>query len=170
MSCFSIAYHMDIITGPAGAIYKSINQTHKELAYGVGEMLTIILITTFGFIYFGYSIMVINVCVVSSVVVTALLYMTYNNYSFGISQKDFWCEVMIPGLVPYGIGFVLIWIMQPWFSEISHDRWQTFHLFLMAFFLYTTITIFIVLYVLCRKEEKTMLLERFVRIFRKNKS
>lgn len=166
MSFFTIAYQMDIITGPAGSIYKSINHPEKELAYGILEIILIVLGTAIGFIYFGYTVMVINVCVVSMKVLASLIYLAYSNYFFKIKQTPFWLKVFIPGLFPYLVGYVQFRLMHPWFEAVAQNRWETFGLLIAALGIYMIIVMALTLGVFCSSQERAMLRDHLYHSFK----
>lgn len=137
LSWFTIAYQLDTLTGPPSAIYRAINQPQKELYYGFLQLVTVVIAAAIGFTLYGATIAMINITVVSMMVLSALSYLYFSNKFLGVSQKEYLCTVLLPGLLPYAIGFALWWLTQSFYEHAT--RGEIFTLFLGCLSLYLAI-------------------------------
>lgn len=167
MAIFTLAYFMDIVTGPASAIYRSINQPRKELIYGLIQFILVILSVAAGFYYYGASVMVLNVCCVSMVTVSSIIYLVYSNRYFQIGHWHFILEVFVPGFFPFACAFALAWATSSWFSaDVLQSRWITLGYLTIDFAIYTIATVVILWMVFCHKDERQHLKEQLRSLFK----
>lgn len=154
LAWFTIAYQMDVLTGPASAIYRSINKPGQELIYGVLQLLLVVVGTATGFLFFGYTIMAINIAVASMKVISALIYISYSNRYFKVSEIEFFFKVYFPGLVPYIFGYGLAWLSSQWFLEVKDNRIDTLFYLLFVWIAYVlTIPAFLYAF-FCQEDEQ----------------
>lgn len=166
LTWFSIACQMDTMTGPASAIYRSINRPARELVYCSLQFVLVILAAVLLFSIYGYSFTTINISVVSMDVLSALIYLFLCNRFFQFSQTTFALRVILPGFVPYLCGFIIYWIMRPWFLMTVNSRYETFGLLLLGLFLYLAVTLPVIYFLLCEKEERQKIRRQLIHTFR----
>lgn len=82
LACFTIAYQMDVLTGPGSAIYRGINRPWRELFYSGLQLFLVLIAAAALFLLYGASIWTINAAVVSMMVLSALIYIFRNNIFF----------------------------------------------------------------------------------------
>lgn len=154
LAWFTIAYQMDVLTGPASAIYRSINQPRKELIYGYLQLSMVVVAVAVGFFCCGYTIAVINITVASMKVLSALIYLLYSNQNLDVSHRKYFFEVIVPGLIPYAFGYSLMWLSLPLFASAANNRYETFFYLLLACIAYTVAASLFLFFVICTKKEK----------------
>lgn len=151
LSWFTIGYQMDTLTGPISAIYRAINQPLRELFYGIAQLSLTLTAACLGIYLFGASFDIINITVASMMVAAACAYLYVSNRFLNISHITYFFSVILPGLYPYAIGFVLWWLMKPYFLNLS--RIDTLWMFLLSLALYLIVWLpFLFLVVLSKTE------------------
>lgn len=165
LAWFTIAYQMDVLTGPVSAIYRSINKPLREWAYGILQLLLVVAAAFIGFMQFGYTIQVINVSVATMMVASALIYIGWNNSYLRISQLKYLVEVIFPGLIPYAFGYGLFALFAPWFANFRDHRTDTFLLLFLAWVIYVMIVPSFFYAFFCHKEEKKWIRSRIAKPF-----
>lgn len=152
LTWFSFAYQMDTLTGPASNIYRAINKPSKELFYGFTRFFFVLSGTAIGFYFLGISIMTINVSVASMMVFAALCYLCFTNCFLSVNQREFFYKVLIPGILPYLIGFILWEFSQSWFEQAT--RLENLERFLVCLVIYLAVWIPILYWGICTFEER----------------
>ena len=154
MAWFTIALQFNLLTGPASAIFRSVKQPVKELWYGGIQLLL------FAFVAYPYlsltepSIASLNAVLIFFTVITAIGYIIYFNSYFQIDHWRYFTQVIIPGFIPYVIGFGIALLSQPWFEELDQQRWHTLLLLIGMFAVYVITAPVILLYFFCPKLER----------------
>lgn len=162
LACFTIAYQMDIVTGPASAIYRAINQPSRELVYPLLQLVLVLAAAAAGIAMFGASITVINATVASMMVVSALIYVFRSNRFMKISHWTYAQIVLLPGLAPYLIGYLLYLPMQNRFVGLT--RWEMLALLMVALAIYTLVLCFCFYFLIFSRDERTSLKRLFHRV------
>lgn len=158
MTFFTFAYQMDVLTGPASAIYRSINQPAKELLYGFLQLILVCLATFIGFYFWGYTMMVIIVGVSSMMVLAALIYIVFNNRNFNVTQSQYLKTILIPGFIPYICGALIAWSSSFWYTEtVAAYRLYVFIYLVICFSLYLAIVSSIIYFLLLNQNERKYL-------------
>ena len=155
LACFSIACQMDTLTGPASAIYRSINRPLRELVYCTLQFFFVLMAAFFLFSVYGYSFTTINIAVVAMDIVSVLVYLYLCNRFFQVSHWTYFRQVLLPGLIPYLFGYGIYGIMHSWFQTAAESRWETFGLLCLAAGVYLFLLIPFFYYGLCKKEERS---------------
>jgi len=160
LACFTIAYQMDVLTGPGSATYRGINRPFRELFYPLLQC--VLVLGTFAtlFYLYGPSIWIINVSVASMMVLSALIYIYRNNSFLQVSQRHYFKHVFLPGLLPYILGGALYLILEPLMLPYLKARWTLFYAFLGALALYLLIAIPFYYFALLDREERFFLKQR----------
>jgi O-antigen/teichoic acid export membrane protein len=154
LAWFTIACQMDVLTGPASAIYRSINEPMKELIYGGFRFVAVVICVAVGFYFFGVSILVINATVVSMIVWTALFYIVFSNNYLQINQRLYFDHVLFPGLIPYLLCYALAFLTQNWFEAVTENRWKSLIYLLSLLSIYLACWMPFVYKFLCTGEER----------------
>lgn len=154
MAWFTIALQMNLLTGPASAIFRSIKKPAKELWYGGVQLIL------FAFLAYPLlsltepTITSINTVLISITVITAIAYIFYFNAFLKIDHWRFFTQVMIPGCIPYLIGFGIAILTKPWFEEFDQQRWNTLLLLIGTFAIYSITAPLALLYFFCPRSER----------------
>jgi len=153
---FTIAYQMDVLTGPASAIYRSIEKPVKELYYGASQLLLVILLAVLVFPLYGVSIMSINGVVVAGMVATALAYLAYSSLFLEVKLHHFFVKALFPGLLPYLVAFFLFFFSAGFFMQ-AEGRGEIFGKLLILFAIYAAVMAVLTLFVICDRTERAAL-------------
>ncbi len=152
LACFTIAYQMDVITGPVSAIYRAVNQPERELVYPLLQLVLVLIIAAGGIALFGASIPLINATVASMMVLSALIYLFLSNRFMQISQRHYLQTVLFPGLLPYLLGYFLFVVCESWFNGLN--RWEATALLAASFGFYSLLLGLLYYFLIFDKEER----------------
>lgn len=155
LTWFTIAYQMDTLTGPISAIYRAVDEPQKELYYGFTQLFLTLVAAGIGFYLYGPSVKIINITVSSMMVISALLYLYKSNNHLNINQIRFLQSVIIPGLYPYLIAFILWEATKHLFIGLS--RLDTFWLFLVCSGIYLIVWTPLLFWGVCSAQERQIL-------------
>lgn len=158
--CFTIAYQMDVLTGPGSATYRGINRPFRELFYPLSQFLLVLGAFALLFSLYGASIWTINASVASMMVLSALIYIYRNNRFLEVPQWHYFKHVFLPGLLPYLIGGALYLLLAPLMIPYLKERWTLFYTFLGALTLYLLIAIPLYYFIFLDREERLFLKQR----------
>jgi O-antigen/teichoic acid export membrane protein len=162
LAIFSPAYQMDVLTGPASAIYRSTENPSRELVYNVGRFFLVVAAISFLFWSFGASFTTINWGVASMMVLSSLIYICLANRFMLVSQLGYVKEVLLPGFIPYAIGFLLFWLSRGWYESVATDRWRILPYLITMLAIYSiTAPLFLYFFIL-HEDEKKYLSQRFL--------
>jgi len=156
LASFTIAYQMDVLTGPASAIYRSIQQPIKELIYAVLQLVLVIIGTLICFYWFGYTILAINLGVVSMKVLSALYYFWYSNRFLKVCNYSAIGQVLVPGLIPYVIGGILALAMSFWLPWQDFSRLSSVLLVFAAGLIYMIVCLAVIYWGVISKQERSI--------------
>lgn len=126
MAWFALPYQLHVLTGPGTSLFKGMNTPQKELLYPVSQLLLVAITVGIGLLTVGKTIMMIVVSVSFSMVVSALFFQIYANHQLGVSQREFFMRVLLPGLTPYVVGFALASVTGGWVNLEPVDRLDAF--------------------------------------------
>lgn len=154
MTWFTIALQMNLLTGPASAIFRSIKKPSRELLYGGIQLLL--------FVFAAYPILslttpnitLINMVIIVITVITASAYLIYFNTYFHVDHWRYFTRVLVPGFIPYMIGLGLEVLFDDWFDEAAGDRWQTLFILATVFAVYAFAASATLFFIFCPKAER----------------
>src|SRR5690606_12070887 len=63
LSCFALPYQIEVIGGPASAMFRSVNRPAIELWYGITELVLVLCTVSLVFFFISPSVLTINLCV-----------------------------------------------------------------------------------------------------------
>jgi len=126
LAWFALPYQLHVLTGPGTSLFKGMDQPQKELVYPVSQLVLVAITVGFGLVTVGKTLMMIVVAVSSSMVLSSLSFCVYANRQLGVSQASFLLRVLLPGLIPYVIGFSLASITGTSVDPEPVDRLQAF--------------------------------------------
>jgi O-antigen/teichoic acid export membrane protein len=122
LACFTLPFQLNVLTGPASTVFRSIGKPRHELIYPLLQLLLVVVLVAVGFWLIGVNNEVIAVSVALAMVASALVYLVYTNRYLGISQHHFCRRVLLPGMVPYATGFTILCVLQSWVHSVAFDR------------------------------------------------
>jgi O-antigen/teichoic acid export membrane protein len=122
LAFFTLPYQMNVLTGPGSALHRGVNKPTRELVYPLSQLALVALTVSCGFWWLGQTLIVIAGAVAAAMVLSVLVYMAYTNRVLGISQTKYLWRVLLPGLVPYVVGFGLYFASRNFL--VSLDRIQ----------------------------------------------
>ncbi len=155
---FAIAYQIEVVTGPASAIYRGINRPKRELLYGGVRLLLLSLVAPIVFFYWGTSMTTINTVTVSTAITAAIFYFWISNRFFEIPQHLFFKEVLLPGLWPYLCALVLAWGSASWIASLHDSRFAIIGALFILLCLYILIC-FLVLFLLVLTDKERQIVK-----------
>ena len=139
MTIFCLPWQMNVVTGPASAVFRGVGKPAWELVYPVSQLLMVAVLVPVGFALAGRSLAVISVTVGGSMVASALAYLWFANKRLGVSQFHFARRVLLPGLLPYVAGTALALAAWPWTAHAHYSRFGATTLVVAAGIAYTAI-------------------------------
>jgi len=139
LACFTLPFQLNVLTGPASTVFRSIGKPSHELIYPLLQLLLVVLLVAGGFWLVGVSNEVIAVTVAIAMIVSALAYLVYTNRYLGIGHIHFCRHVLLPGLVPYATGFAILGLLQSWVHSVALDRSGSALVILATGVLYLTV-------------------------------
>jgi len=125
LTCFTLPFHLNVLTGPATNMYRGMGIPARELIYPVSQLILVVVFVAFGFHYFGKDVVVITATVAAAMILSALFYMIYTNRFLRFSQMRFLRVALLPGLWPYLTGFVIYLGLAPWLDGVMDNRWES---------------------------------------------
>lgn len=163
---FCLPYQLHQLTGVASAFHRS-NQAARELVYPISQLLLVAIMVVGGFFWLGKSVLVICGAVGMSMVVSSLLYIAYSNRFLEIGNREFFTQVLLPGIIPYLIGVGLAWMARPMFAWAGTERWRLLLVLGGAGCVYAVLTSTYLYRVICGPGERESLRRQALHVFRK---
>jgi O-antigen/teichoic acid export membrane protein len=157
LAVFTLPYHCNVVTGPASAIYRGINQPLRELFYCTIQFILVLFAASFLFRGWGASFWTINLAVASMMILSVILYIYRSNHFLKVPHGEYLKRVVLPGLFPYVIGGALALAIHPWFHAVQDLRWQTLGLLAVSLALYGLILLPLYYWGILDHKEKAML-------------
>ena len=150
---FCLPYQLHILTGPVSAGLRGVGKPSKEFLFPLSQLILVVITTSAGYLWKGVTFSVINAAVATSMILSSLFYILYNNNLFGVSQIEYLKKVVIPGLIPYFLGFVVMKTLSAWCAWTELSRWNLVGVMAIAWLAYSLLTgLFIIRTALNRKE------------------
>jgi len=162
LTCFTLPFQLNVVTGAASNVYRATGQPVRELLYPCSQLLLVVLLTGMGFAYFGVEVWVIVVSVATSMILSALLYCVWSNRFMKISQLLFLRQVLLPGVTPYLTGIVLFVLYTPWMASSVDSRSGSLMVVLATGATYVTVQFALMWYLQMSDGEKSFLRDRFM--------
>jgi len=114
MICFTLAFQLHVLTGPASALFKGVNRPSLELVYPLVQLLLIGISIGVASLFWDISVTIIALTVSSSMVLSALIYLAYTNVVFKVGLGAYVWRVILPGLFPYPLALTLAGLSILW--------------------------------------------------------
>ena len=158
MTIMCLPYQLHELTGPASAMHRAQGKPSRELIYPLMQLSFVAITVATGLLAFGKTLMVICGAVALSMVGSALLYLLYTNRLLGVEQPRFWRSVLLPGLLPYLVGFSLLLPLRSAF--VLSSRLMTLGWLALAGIIYVLLMLAIGYRWLIDDSERVILLEK----------
>ncbi|MFN0085247.1 MAG: oligosaccharide flippase family protein [Blastocatellia bacterium] len=165
MSLVCLPYQMNELTGPASAYHRSTGHPRRELVYPLTQLGLVALTVSFGFAWFGQTVLVICVAVAASMVLSALVYLGYTNRYMGLSMALYARQVLLPGIAPYAVGFACAWLTRPAFAWAGTGRWQTLPVIAVSGLGYMAVTTALLYGGMSERNERERMRRQFMEMF-----
>lgn len=157
MAWFALPYQLHVLTGPGTSLFKGMDKPEKELVYPISQLILVAVTVGIGLLTVGKTLMMIVVTVSSSMVVSSLIFQVYANNQLGVSQREFFMRVLLPGLAPYVIGFALASVTSGIVEMHPADRLEAFYTLALNGALYVIITPLFIYRLMCDWGEREFL-------------
>ncbi|HIE01817.1 MAG TPA: MATE family efflux transporter [Thiotrichaceae bacterium] len=166
MVLMTFPQHLHVLTGPGTTFFKGIEQPSRIFIYQLLRITLIGIALAIVFKLFQINIINIVITIVLATIVSALIFIFYTNKIIGLKNRAYVTKVIIPGLIPYGVGYLLFWLLTPWVALAMNDRWYAVSFVLVSGIIYSLITLFFLYLGIFDKSEKNRfhqwLLEKYV--------
>lgn len=151
MSMFTLPVQFHTLTGPASSMFKGIGKPWREFMFPLIHLGVLVLFVPLGFYLFETGETTVElqqqntinlsilVCVAQTI--ASFIYMYYANHKFGISQVRYFVHAVGPGLVPYLVGLVLLFVTKPIFAPFHGDRWPTLAILVVVGIVYVLLNL-----------------------------
>ncbi len=165
MSISTLLHYFHALTGPGSSFFKGIDRPVNNLVYSIGRLILTVISVTLILGLFGVTIINIILATTVATVLASLHYIYINNRFIGVPQWTFITKVMLPGLTPYAISYLLYWSALPWLTPTLTNRWQAFYFIVINSIIYTLITFGIVYGIIFNQKEKNRFHRRVLKVW-----
>lgn len=167
MALFSLPQQLHVLTGPGTAFFNGINEPMKALYNPLLRTILTGLGATVLFTFYEVDIVTISVMVAVTTIIAALLYSVYTNYVIGLGQLSFITKVLLPGLMPYFIGYMIFWSFLPWLDAAMLSRWYAAALVLIGGALYCLLVPLVTYWLIYQAHERQQTRDKIAKIVAK---
>jgi O-antigen/teichoic acid export membrane protein len=120
----AVGYHFHALTGPATTYFQGIHQPWRPLwAFLVPQALLGAAILFLALPVLGQGLLAVIVAMAAARVLSSLLFLAQANSALGYSQWRALGYVLLPGLLPYAVGYGLEYAVGPWLAGLGSSRW-----------------------------------------------
>ncbi len=165
MTIGSFPQHLHILTGPGSAFFQGIEKPSRTLTYSLGRItfVTICLTSLFHFVQSPTVVQV--VCAVAiSTILGSLNYLRYINHFLSVPHWQFVKRVLIPGFIPYVIGYILTVLLDNWISVALEHRLYAIALILVCGALYSLTTASVLYFFVLDEQERSNIRRRVLKL------
>ncbi|OUD14150.1 hypothetical protein [Thioflexithrix psekupsensis] len=141
MTIVAFPQHLHILTGQGSAFFQGIEKPARTLTYSLGRLS---LVTVFLLLLFHFEKHPTVVHVVATVALAtvfgALNYFNYINRFLAVPNMEFIRRVLVPGFVPYLIGYLLTLLLSHWIEIALQNRWYAIGVVLVSGVIYSVVS------------------------------
>lgn len=120
---FSVGSQIHLLTGPGTSILKAAGRPKMEFHYSLANCVALAVFVPLSRIVQGsWTTTGIALACTLSTAVSATWFLRQAHRELGVSTRDYCREVLIPGLLPYAAGILLLLPAAPWASAGSRLR------------------------------------------------
>ena len=170
LTLFCIPFHLNVVTGPGSAIFRSIERPAKELTYPLMQSTLVTALVAISFTVNGVNLYSIAIAVAAAMVISALLYIVYVNRELRVAQVTFARYALLPGVLPYlcGIGvWHLLWFQMP---DIEANRFTLSAFVGIAGTVYLIVTAATLWLCVCDHSERAIVRDAIQRAMQKGRT
>ena len=117
MICACVGYQMNELTGPLSAYYQGINHQLRTFGYLGWQLIFIVSGLLVAWRYTGFDVVMIAEIAMLARLLSALIYLFRGNNRLGLGHWRFIRTVLLPGMVPYALGYGIMLAVQPWLGR-----------------------------------------------------
>jgi O-antigen/teichoic acid export membrane protein len=121
----AVGYHLHALTGPATTYFQGIHRPWRPL---LGFLVPQLALAAAGLLLamevLGPGLLAVVAAMAGARVLSSLQFLVQTNHTLGYSNWRFLWFVLLPGLVPYGIGYGLEHAVRPWLESLGTSRFQ----------------------------------------------
>jgi O-antigen/teichoic acid export membrane protein len=119
----AVGYQIHTLTGPASAVHQAVERPTRQFLYvGLQTVLCAV-----GLIWvwqvWGWSLIAIALAVGAARVISSLVYGIYTERLIGVSIANYPLRVVLPGALPYLVGWLGYQLTGGWLTGLYADRW-----------------------------------------------
>ncbi len=119
----AIGFHVHALTGPATIYCQSINRPALAITHFQAPQLALLVIgLQLGYLYSERTLLDVIIVAACARVLSSLGFIFYTNRRIGMSQFSYFRGVVLPGLMPYTVGYGLALACQPWIEAAGAAR------------------------------------------------
>ncbi len=122
MLIFCLPFHAHVFTGPASAVFKGLGKPFLETHYPVYKAIAIAALVAIVALSQGLEMRGLALATAGGALFSAVAYIVFANLQLRIHQGPFFRAALLPGLLPYALGFALETIAAPWLAAHSTSR------------------------------------------------
>jgi hypothetical protein len=105
---FAVATQIHLMTGPGTSILKGLGRPQEEIWYAIPNLLAVLLLLPLSRLLLGsWTVVGIAAAVGLSTVISAVYFIGWANHLLGVSPLTYLRAVVLPGLVPYPVAFLI---------------------------------------------------------------
>ena len=164
MAFAAIGYHMHVITGPATTYFQGTNRPWRPL---FGLLVPQLLLAGLGLLGLlkleDDALLAVVAAMAIARVLSSLVFLAQTNLLIGFGQLRFIGSVLLPGLMPYAVGYGLWYSTRTWMSGISLQRLDLLPVLAGLGVGYLVLTGLVFLAVFANRLERSSILRRFKR-------
>lgn len=124
MALFTLPFHAHVFTGPASAVFKGLGMPFLETRYPVFKIIALGIGVWCAFHFFEVDEKILATAVAGSVLVSTVMYVIYANVKLKIHVLPFLKRAVLPGFIPYSLGFGMLHFLEPWLQSYADNRWS----------------------------------------------
>ncbi len=124
MLIFCLPFHAHVFTGPASAVFKGLGQPLLETHYPVYKIAAIAALVALVALIQGIEMRALALATAGGALLSAMAYVAFANLRLRIRLGPFFRAALLPGLLPYALGFALEALTAPWLAQSPASRWS----------------------------------------------
>lgn len=122
MIIFTIPFQCHVLTGPASSTFKGLGQPTGETRYPIMKFAYMGLAFGGLFYFTTPDVQSLGLAASAAISLSALTYMFWANIRLKIPFGPFLKRAMLPGLLPYGVGYLLSLVTHQWTQPLLEAR------------------------------------------------
>jgi len=121
--CAAAGYHLNALTGPASTYFQGISHPGKVIGgYLVPQLILLGCGLVAAYAVLGHTLIAVIAAATGARIVSSGLFLLYTNSQLGVSQRRCLWHALLPGLVPYAVGYALFVASQGFLGQLGTGR------------------------------------------------